>query len=138
LAADVAKAAIEEASLRARSRDARIIALQEERLSLLERQSLLALSPEPIFCPNRPIGSGAHTLPDLEDASPSNASSDRPRRTLSSQEVGETSTLRSPLPHELPLSLPGSSSAKGPTSRPPRPAFTRRARRLASRRGAIA
>jgi NodT family efflux transporter outer membrane factor (OMF) lipoprotein len=111
LAADVAKAAIEEASLRAQiAATRRIIALQEERLSLLERQLAFgAVAGTDILSQQAALVQARHTLPDLERrlAQQRNLLTALVGR-YPSQEVGETFDLAHlALPHELPLSLPG-------------------------------
>ena len=110
LTANVAKAAIEEASLRGQmTATRRIINLQEERLSLLERQLAYgAVAGTDILTQQATLAQARQMLPDLERrlAAQRNLLTALAGR-YPSQEVGETFDLAHvALPHELPLSLP--------------------------------
>ena len=110
LAANVAKAAIEEASLRGQiAATRRIIDLEQERLSLLERQLAYgAVAGTDILLQQAALTQARQTLPDLERrlAAQRNLLTALVGR-YPSQEVGETFNLAQlALPHELPLSLP--------------------------------
>jgi len=118
LAANVAKAAIEEASLRAQiAATRRIIELEQERLTLLERQFAYgAVSGTDILSQQSALAQARQTLPDLEKrlAAQRNLLTALAGR-YPSQEVGETFDLaRIALPHELPLSLPAQLVAQRP------------------------
>ncbi len=110
LAANVAKAAIEEASLRGQIAATRqIIDLERERLTLLERQLAFgAVAGTDILLQQSALVQARQTLPDLEKrlAVQRNLLTALAGR-YPSQEVGETFDLAHiSLPHELPLSLP--------------------------------
>ncbi len=118
LTANVAKAAIEEASLRAQIATMhRIIDLEQQRLTLLERQLAYgAVAGTDILSQQSALAQARQTLPDLEKR----LSAQRNLLTAlagryPSQEVGETFDLgRLALPHELPVSLPAQLVAQRP------------------------
>ena len=118
LAANVAKAAIEEASLRGQiAATRRAIALEEERLALCNASSHTAPSPEPTFSRNKPRSPRrARALPPLE----SRLAQQRNLLTAlagryPSEEVEETFALAQfSLPRDLPLSLPSRLVAQRP------------------------
>ncbi len=110
LTANVAKAAIEEASLRARiASTRRVVDLEEERLALLRRQQAFgAVSGADILSQQAALAQARETLPGLE------TSLALQRNLLTalvgrypSQEIDETFQLSQlTLPHDLPVSLP--------------------------------
>jgi len=83
-------------------------------------------------------GQARQTLPDLERRLAQQRNLLTASRTLSFAGVGETSTLRICLAHELPLSLPAQLVGQRPDIKAPKPAFTRRAPRWRRRRGKAA
>jgi len=118
LAADVAKAAIEEASLRAQiAATRRIIDLEQERLTLLERQLAYgAVAGTDILLQQSALAQARQTLPDFERrlAAQRNLLTALAGR-YPSQEVGETFDLAHiALPRELPVSLPAGVVAQRP------------------------
>jgi NodT family efflux transporter outer membrane factor (OMF) lipoprotein len=118
LAADVAKAAIEEASLRGQlAATHRIIDLEQERLTLLERQLAYgAVAGTDILLQQSALAQARQTLPDIEKrlAVQRNLLTALAGR-YPSQEVGETFDLaRIALPRELPVSLPAQLVAQRP------------------------
>ena len=118
LTTNVAKAAIEEASLRAQiAATRRIIDLEQQRLILLERQLAYgAVAGTDILSQQSALAQARQTLPDLEKrlAVQRNLLSALGGR-YPSQEVGETFDLgRLALPHELPVSLPAQLVAQRP------------------------
>jgi NodT family efflux transporter outer membrane factor (OMF) lipoprotein len=118
LAADVAKAAIEEASLRAQlAATHRIIDLEQQRLALLETQFAHgAVAGTDINLQQSALAQARQTLPDLERrlAAQRNLLTALAGR-YPSQEVGETFDLAHiALPRELPVSLPAGVVAQRP------------------------
>lgn len=110
LAANVAKAAIEEASLRAQiAATRRLIYLQQERLTLLERQLAFgAVAGTDILSQQTALAQTRQTLPALETrlAQQRNLLTAFTGR-FPSEEIGETFDLSQlTLPGELPVSLP--------------------------------
>ena len=118
LAANVAKAAIEEASLRGQiAATRRVIALEEERLALLQRQLAYgAAAGTDILSQQNALAQARQTLPPLE----SRLAQQRNLLTAlaghyPSEEVKETFALAQfSLPRDLPLSLPSRLVAQRP------------------------
>ncbi len=118
LAANVAKAAIEEASLRGQiAATRRVIALEEERLTLLQRQLAQgAVAGTDILSQQTALAQARQTLPPLQ----SRLAQQRNLLTAlagryPSQEVDETFALAQfSLPRDLPLSLPSKLVAQRP------------------------
>ena len=137
LAANVAKAAIEEASLRGQiAATRRAIALEEERLALLQRQLAYgAVAGTDILSQQTALAQARQNSAAIGEPPRAAAqSADRARRPLS---VGRSrgdfragAILRCRAICRS--ACPQSSSRSAPTSRPPRPIFIRRARRSAS------
>ena len=118
LAADVAKAAIEEASLRAQiAATRRLIDLQQERLTLLERQLAYgAAAGTDILSQQTALAQARQTLPALETrvAQQRNLLTALAGR-FPSEEVDETFDLSQlTLPRDLPVSLPSQVLAQRP------------------------
>jgi NodT family efflux transporter outer membrane factor (OMF) lipoprotein len=118
LAADVAKAAIEEASLRAQiAATHRIIDLEQQRLALLETQFAHgAVAGTDINLQQSALAQARQTLPDFERrlAAQRNLLTALAGR-YPSQEVGETFDLAHiALPRELPVSFPAGVVAQRP------------------------
>ncbi|MGA8171864.1 MAG: efflux transporter outer membrane subunit [Methylocystis sp.] len=118
LAADVAKAAIEEASLRAQlAATHRVIDLEQQRLALLELQFAHgAVAGTDINLQQTALAQVRQTLPDIERrlAAQRNLLTALAGR-YPSQEVGETFDLAHiALPRELPVSLPAGVVAQRP------------------------
>ncbi len=118
LAANVAKAAIEEASLRGQiAATRRIIALEEERLALLDRQFAYgAVAGTDILSQQTALAQARQTLPALEIrlAEQRNLLTALAGR-YPSEEIGETFELSQlALPRDLPLSLPSRLVAQRP------------------------
>ena len=118
LAADVAKAAIEEASLRGQiAATRRVIDLEQQRLTLLQRQFAYgAVAGTDVLSQQSALAQARQTLPDLERrlAVQRNLLTALAGR-YPSQEVGETFDLAHiALPHELPLGLPARLVAQRP------------------------
>ena len=118
LAANVAKAAIEEASLRGQiAATRRVIALEEERLALLQRQLAQgAVAGTDILSQQNALAQARESLPPLE----SRLAQQRNLLTAlagryPSEEVDETFALAQfSLPRDLPLSLPSRLVAQRP------------------------
>ena len=118
LAANVAKAAIEEASLRGQiAATRRVIALEEERLALLQRQlDYGAVAGTDILSQQNALAQARQTLPPLE----SRLAQQRNLLTAlagryPSQEVEETFALAQfSLPRDMPLSVPSKLVAQRP------------------------
>ncbi|MGA8171493.1 MAG: efflux transporter outer membrane subunit [Methylocystis sp.] len=118
LAANVAKAAIEEASLRGQiAATRRAVMLEEERLTLLQRQLAQgAVAGTDILSQQNALAQARQTLPPLE----SRLAQQRNLLTAlagryPSEEVGETFALAQfSLPRDLPLSLPSKLVAQRP------------------------
>jgi NodT family efflux transporter outer membrane factor (OMF) lipoprotein len=118
LAANVAKAAIEEASLRAQITATRkLVDVQQERLTLLQRQLAVgAISGTDILSQETALAQTRQTLPPLETrlAQSRNLLTALAGR-YPSDEIGETFELSGlSLPRDLPLSLPSQVVAQRP------------------------
>ena len=133
LAANVAKAAIEEASLRGQiAATRRVIALEEERLALMQRQLAYgAVAGTDILSQQTALAQARQTLPPLESrlaqqrnlltALAGRYPSRRSRRDFRAGAIFRCRAIcRSACPQSL--------SRSAPTSRAPRPIFIRRAR----------